>query len=73
MRENFIHSRNMKTVLEVRRQLQDICLHNQIRLTSSPQTSSREIRMALLQGLFMNVAEVHDSCYRTVSAALAMV
>ena len=67
-RENFIHSRNMKTVLEVRRQLQGICERNQIHVTSSPKTSSQSIRMALLRGLFMNVAEAQDSCYRTVCA-----
>ena len=67
-RENFIHSRNMKTVLEVRRQLQGICERNQILVTSSSKTSSQSIRMALLRGLFMNVAEAQDSCYRTVCA-----
>ena len=58
----------MKTVLEVRRQLQGICQRNQIKVTSSSQTSSQSVRMALLRGLFMNVAEVQDSCYRTVCA-----
>ena len=68
LRENFVHSRNMKTVLEVRRQLQGICQRNEIQVTSLPKATSQSVRMALLRGLFMNVAEAQDSGYRTVGA-----
>ena len=56
----------MKTVLEVRSQLQDLCARQGIRPSAQcPETET--VRRCLLGGLFTNVAEhMRDGKYRTV-------
>ena len=64
--DNFIHSRNMRTVLDIRRQLRELCQREEVRLTSSLNTEP--IMRALLSGLFTNLAEhVGEGRYQTVS------
>ncbi|KAG8587355.1 hypothetical protein GDO81_005643 [Engystomops pustulosus] len=65
-RENFINSRNMMMVLEVRAQLRDICIKMSMPIESS-RTDTRNIRQCLAHGMFMNAAELQpDGTYTTV-------
>ncbi|CAH2222948.1 ATP-dependent RNA helicase DHX33 [Pelobates cultripes] len=65
-RENFINSRNMLLVSEVRSQLRDICIKLSMPIESS-RTDTRNIRQCLAHGLFMNAAELQpDGTYTTV-------
>ncbi|XP_060603694.1 ATP-dependent RNA helicase DHX33-like isoform X1 [Ruditapes philippinarum] len=55
--ENFINMRNMRTVFDVRRQLRDICVRQDLPLnTCGHDTTS--IRKCLATGYFMNSAEL---------------
>ncbi|XP_071078637.1 ATP-dependent RNA helicase DHX33-like isoform X1 [Haliotis cracherodii] len=56
-RENFINMRNMKTALEVRRQLRDIVQRQQLPIQSCGQDTTA-IRRCLSTGFFMNAAEL---------------
>ncbi|XP_066432942.1 ATP-dependent RNA helicase DHX33 [Eleutherodactylus coqui] len=65
-RENFINSRNMMLVSEVRAQLRDICIKMSMPIESS-RADTRNIRQCLAHGLFMNAAELQpDGTYTTV-------
>ena len=67
-RENFIHMRNMSTVLDVRRQLCELCERVGVKLSSGGAECSEELRRALIGGLFMNAAEhIGEGKYLTVS------
>ena len=69
-KENFIHVRHMKIVLDVRQQLGELCERLGIPPASGGRECSGSVRMALLGGLFVNVAEhVGGGKYRTVSQA----
>ncbi|KAK7163916.1 hypothetical protein R3I94_002586 [Phoxinus phoxinus] len=62
-RENFVNSRNMGLVLEVRSQLRDICIKLNMKLESSL-SDLANVRRCLAHGLFMNAAELHlDGSY----------
>ncbi|XP_051540938.1 ATP-dependent RNA helicase DHX33 [Myxocyprinus asiaticus] len=62
-RENFVNSRNMGLVSEVRAQLKDICIKMNMKLESS-QSDLANVRRCLAHGLFMNAAELQlDGSY----------
>ncbi|XP_030042031.1 ATP-dependent RNA helicase DHX33 [Microcaecilia unicolor] len=66
-RENFVNSRNMATVSDVRSQLRDICIKMSMPIESS-RTDLVNIRQCLAHGLFMNTAELQpDGTYTTIS------
>ena len=63
--ENYINFRSMKTVVETRRQLRELCQRAGVNLSSSTDTNC--IRRFLLAGLFTNLAEhVGNGRYQTV-------
>ena len=65
--ENFINTRVMKQVQDVRKQLRDLCIRLDIPLVSCGKDTSI-IRNCLATGLFMNSAELQlDGTYRTVA------
>ncbi|XP_048042754.1 ATP-dependent RNA helicase DHX33 [Megalobrama amblycephala] len=62
-RENFVNSRNMGLVLEVRAQLRDICIKMNMKLDSSL-SDLVNVRRCLAHGLFMSAAELQlDGSY----------
>ncbi|XP_041949777.1 ATP-dependent RNA helicase DHX33 isoform X1 [Alosa sapidissima] len=62
-RENFVNSRNMGLVGEVRAQLRDICIKLGLKLESS-QADLSNVRRCLAHGLFTNAAELQpDGSY----------
>ncbi|XP_030648330.1 ATP-dependent RNA helicase DHX33 [Chanos chanos] len=62
-RENFVNSRNMGLVSEVRAQLRDICVKMGVKLESS-QSDLVNVRRCLAHGLFVNAAELQpDGSY----------
>lgn len=64
-RENFIHQRNMRTALDVRAQLVELCNRHGVSLVSSG--DSHAVRTALLVGLYAQTAEhTGEGKYRTV-------
>lgn len=67
-RENFIHTRNMHKVLDVRKQLLELCARVKVEVNSfSGRECSDPVRKSLLGGLFTNVAEhTGEGKYRTV-------
>ena len=66
-RENFIHTRNMKTVMDTRRQLSELCERVGVAMASGGAECGLALRHALLGGLFLNVAEhMGEGKYKTV-------
>ncbi|XP_072041884.1 ATP-dependent RNA helicase DHX33-like [Amphiura filiformis] len=64
--ENFVHVRNMRQAVEVRQQLRTLCVRQHIPLKSCGQDTT-SIRKCLVQGLFMNSAELQrDGTYLTL-------
>ncbi|XP_036845498.1 ATP-dependent RNA helicase DHX33 [Oncorhynchus mykiss] len=62
-RENFVNSRNMSMVGEVRAQLREICLKLSMKLESCG-SDTGSVRRCLAHGLFMNAAELQpDGSY----------
>uniref|UniRef100_A0AAY4E6V9 ATP-dependent RNA helicase DHX33 n=1 Tax=Denticeps clupeoides TaxID=299321 RepID=A0AAY4E6V9_9TELE len=62
-RENFVNSRNMGLVTEVRAQLRDICIKLDLKLESSL-ADLANVRRCLAHGLFVNAAELQpDGSY----------
>uniref|UniRef100_A0A8B9LUU8 ATP-dependent RNA helicase DHX33 n=1 Tax=Astyanax mexicanus TaxID=7994 RepID=A0A8B9LUU8_ASTMX len=62
-RENFVNSRNMGLVAEVRSQLRDICIKLGLKLESS-QSELVNVRRCLARGMFTNAAELQpDGSY----------
>ncbi|KAL6463820.1 hypothetical protein MHYP_G00282110 [Metynnis hypsauchen] len=62
-RENFVNSRNMALVAEVRAQLRDICIKLGLKLESS-QSELVNVRRCLAHGMFTNAAELQpDGSY----------
>ncbi|MBN3277137.1 DHX33 helicase, partial [Polyodon spathula] len=62
-RENFVNSRNMALVSEVRSQLRETCVKLGMAMESS-RTDTANIRRCLAHGLFMNAAELQpDGSY----------
>ena len=58
----------MATVLDIRRQLSELCERVGVAVTSGGAECSENVRRALLAGLFVNVAEhVGEGKYKTVS------
>ncbi|XP_067866115.1 ATP-dependent RNA helicase DHX33 isoform X2 [Heterodontus francisci] len=67
-RENFVNSRNMTMVAEVRCQLRDICTKFGVRLESS-RSDTGNIRRCLAYALFLNAAELQpDGTYATLDS-----
>ncbi|KAM6192661.1 ATP-dependent RNA helicase DHX33 isoform 2-T2 [Sarcoramphus papa] len=67
-KENFVNSRNMMLVSDVRAQLRDICLKLSMPIESS-RSDTGNIRRCLAHSLFMNAAELQpDGTYRTVDS-----
>ncbi|XP_071838342.1 ATP-dependent RNA helicase DHX33-like [Apostichopus japonicus] len=61
--ENFIHSRNMKQAIEVRKQLRELCVKAKLPFQSCGHDTAA-IRKCLVQGMFMNTAELQvDGSY----------
>ena len=64
--DNSINTRSMATVVEVRKQLKDLCLRLGLPMVSSK--SDEDLRRCLLSGLFMNTAQhAGEGKYKTVS------
>ena len=58
----------MKTVVDTRRQLSELCERVGVVVSSGGAECSQSLRKALLGGLFMNVAEhIGEGKYKTVS------
>ncbi len=71
-KENFIHIRNMATVLSIRCQLSGLCERVGVACVSGGSECSQVLCRALLRGLFVNVAEhVGEGKYKTVSETLS--
>ncbi|XP_064022478.1 ATP-dependent RNA helicase DHX33 isoform X4 [Pogoniulus pusillus] len=67
-RENFVNSRNMMLVSDVRAQLRDICLKLSLPMESS-RSDSTNVRRCLAHSLFMNAAELQpDGTYSTLDS-----
>ncbi|NXN99698.1 DHX33 helicase, partial [Rhinopomastus cyanomelas] len=67
-KENFINSRNMMLVSEIRAQLRDICIKLSMPMESS-RSDTGNIRCCLAHSLFMNAAELQpDGTYITVDS-----
>ncbi|XP_029469654.1 ATP-dependent RNA helicase DHX33 [Rhinatrema bivittatum] len=67
-RENFVNSRNMALVSDVRSQLRDICIKMSMPIESS-RADLGNVRQCLAHGLFMNTAELQpDGTYATTEA-----
>jgi ATP-dependent RNA helicase DHX33 len=65
--ENFINVRNMKQVMEVRKQLQQICVRQELPFKSCGRDTTA-IRKCLTVGFFMNTAELQkEGQYTSVS------
>ena len=65
--QHFINSQTVKRVLDIRKQLRDICLRLDIPLNSCGKDTVN-IRRCLAMGLFMNAAELQlDGTYQTVT------
>ena len=57
----------MATVVDIRRQLSELCERVDVVITSGGAECSESVRRALLTGLFVNVAEhVGEGKYKTV-------
>ncbi|XP_059852272.1 ATP-dependent RNA helicase DHX33 isoform X1 [Delphinus delphis] len=64
-KENFVHSKNMMLVAEVRSQLRDICLKMSMPILSS-RGDTESVRRCLAHSLFMSTAELQpDGSYAT--------
>ncbi|XP_055513770.1 LOW QUALITY PROTEIN: ATP-dependent RNA helicase DHX33-like [Leucoraja erinacea] len=67
-RENYVNSRNMTMVMEVRRQLRDICVKFGVHLESSRADTSN-VRRCLAHSLFLNAVELQlDGTYLTLDS-----
>ncbi|XP_032901810.1 ATP-dependent RNA helicase DHX33 isoform X2 [Amblyraja radiata] len=67
-RENYVNSRNMTMVMEVRRQLRDICVKFGVHLKSSRADTSN-VRRCLAHSLFLNAVELQlDGTYLTLDS-----
>ncbi|XP_076809784.1 ATP-dependent RNA helicase DHX33-like [Clavelina lepadiformis] len=66
--ENFINARNMNNVLDIRKQLRDLCLKVNIAVTSNHRDINA-LRKCFSLGFFMNAAELQpDGSYRSIDA-----
>ncbi|XP_022098582.1 putative ATP-dependent RNA helicase DHX33 [Acanthaster planci] len=64
--ENFVHQRNMRHAMEIRAQLRDLCVKAGLPIMSCGQDTT-PVRKCLVQGLFMNSAELQrDGTYFTL-------
>ncbi|NXT79966.1 DHX33 helicase, partial [Zapornia atra] len=67
-KDNFVNSRNMMLVSDIRAQLRDICVKLSLEIKSS-RLDTGNIRRCLAHSLFMNAAELQpDGTYRTVDS-----
>ena len=58
----------MKTVLDIRRQLHELCDRVGVAITSAGSDCSDKLRQSLLSGLFVNISEhVGEGKYKVVS------
>lgn len=66
-RDHFINTRVMKLVIDIRKQLREICERLEISLKSSGKDTGL-VRQSIAQGMFMNAAELQlDGTYQTIS------
>ncbi|XP_065842530.1 ATP-dependent RNA helicase DHX33-like isoform X2 [Oscarella lobularis] len=66
--ENFINARNMKSVIDIRTQLRQICTNLKLQLESCHQDTVK-LRKSLCAGFFVNAAEYHqDGHYLTADS-----
>ncbi|XP_071798276.1 ATP-dependent RNA helicase DHX33-like isoform X1 [Asterias amurensis] len=64
--DNFVHQRNMRHAIEIRTQLRGLCVKANLPLVSCGQDTT-PVRKCLVQGLFMNSAELQrDGSYITL-------
>ncbi|XP_068021531.1 ATP-dependent RNA helicase DHX33 isoform X2 [Melanerpes formicivorus] len=67
-KENFVNSRNMMLVSDIRAQLRDICVKLSLPIESS-RSDSTNVRRCLAHSLFMNAAELQpDGTYSTLDS-----
>ena len=67
-RDNFVNSRNMSTVLDIRKQLRELCLKANIPISSN-QMDLTALRKCVAVGFFTNAAELQpDGTYRAVDS-----
>lgn len=65
--QHFINSQTVKQVMDIRKQLREICVRMEIPLNSCGKETAN-IRQCLARGLFMNAAELQlDGTYQTVT------
>ncbi|XP_038050051.1 ATP-dependent RNA helicase DHX33-like [Patiria miniata] len=70
--ENFVHQRNMRHAIEIRAQLRDLCVKAGLPFMSCGQDTT-PVRKCLVQGLFMNSAELQrDGTYITLDRKQAV-
>ena len=56
---HYVHHRHMQFVLEIRKQLMDLCRKNNVKVQSAPQgDGAAAVRRALSRGLYTNVAKL---------------
>jgi len=65
-KEHFVNIKNMKTVLQIRSQLRDLCIRNHIQIKNCG-NNYVAIRKSMSRGLFLNSAELQkDGIYQTM-------
>lgn len=65
--ENFVNHRNMCVVMDIRKQLKDLC--SKAKIASTSHRDHAAVRKCAAAGLFMNAAELHpDGSYRTIDS-----
>ncbi|KAF6028929.1 DHX33 [Bugula neritina] len=70
---NFLNQRNLKSAVEVRKQLKDLCLQNDLTSMLSAGTNTYVIRKSLLTGYFQSIAELQiNNQYKLVIGGQAV-
>jgi ATP-dependent RNA helicase DHX33 len=65
--ENYLDFKNLKLAVDICKQLRDVCARNDVKVNSNGPTDTVNIRLALVNGMFMNTAEhFKDNEYKTV-------
>ena len=66
--DNFVNFRNMTTVLDIRKQLRELCIKANIPISSN-QSDLTPLRKCVAFGFFTNAAELHpDGTYRAIDS-----
>lgn len=73
-KQNYIHAKNIKNVMDIRKQLRNLCIAKGMSLECNKECSQEEqilIQKSLLAGFFANVALRHpDGKYKTILSSL---